>query len=517
MEKEFVMAIDSGTQSVRAIVYDKQGNELAKAQAPHDPYFSVNPGWAEQKPEDYWKKLCIVINKVMKSKKFDPKKLGGLGITSQRGNIIPVDKEGTPLRNSIIWLDQRFTENPPPVNTSVKLLFGLIGKSEYINLIQRNSKFTWIYTYEPEIYKKTHKFCQVSSWFVHKLTGEFNDSAAMYVGYWPIESKKFDWFGIKGVLDAFQIKREHLPKLFKPNEVLGQVNKKAAKETGLPEGLPIVVGAGDKQSESLGAGAITPNIGMISFGTATTLEIVTKKFIESKKVEYFTWCSSLPDAWNLECFIYRGFWMARWFTQELGYREAIEAQKRKVATEVVLDEVIKEVPAGCLGLMLQPYWTPHPSLKFSKGSIIGFGSAHTRAHIYRAILEGIGYELRRLGELVQKETKVPLTELRVGGGGSKSDVAVQIAADIFNLPTKRMATYETCGMGAAIDAAVATGMFKDFDEAVGAMVKTGQEFLPDEENHKIYNDLFNDVFMKTYDALAPLYKRIGEITGYVEG
>jgi sugar (pentulose or hexulose) kinase len=514
MEKELVMAVDSGTQSVRAIVYDREGNEVAKAQAPHEPYFSLKPGWAEQKPEDYWNKFCRVTKEVMKNKKVDPKKLAGLGITTQRSNIIPVDKNGTPLRNSIIWLDQRFTEDPPPVSTKIKLLFGLIGKSEFINFIQRNSRFTWIYTYEPEVYKKTHKFCQVTSWFVKKLTGEFKDSVAMYVGYWPLEYKKFDWFTIEGVHDLFNIKREHLPDIYQPNEVLGTVTKSAAKETGLPEGLPIVVGGGDKQSESLGAGAITPDIGTISFGTATTLEIVTTKYIEDSKSRVFTWCSALPHAWNIECFIYRGFWLVRWYTQQIGHREAIEAEKRKIAPEAVLDEVIREVPPGSLGLMLQPYWTALPSLKFAKGSIIGFGSAHTRAHIYRAILEGICYELRRLGEIVQKKTRVPLTEIRVGGGGSKSDMAVQIAADVFNLPTKRMRTYENCALGAAIDAAVGTGMFKDFQEAVGAMVKTGKEFYPNEENHKIYDALYNDVYMKTYDALFPLYKRIAEITGY---
>lgn len=516
MEKEFVIAIDSGTQSVRAIVYDRQGNELAKAQAPHEPYFSLKPGWAEQKPEDYWKKLCQVTKEVMKSKKFDPDKLCGLGITTQRGCVFPVDKKGNPLRNSIIWLDQRYTENPPPVSTKVKLLFGLIGKTDYINLIQRNSKFTWIYTYEPEIYKETYKFSQVSGWFVKKLTDKFNDSAAMYVGYWPLETKKFDWFKIEGILDVFNVRREHLPTLYKPNEVLGHVTKKAAKETGLPEGLPVIVGAGDKQSESLGAGAITPDIGMISFGTATTLEVVSKKFIENKKVRFFTWCSAMPDAWNLECFIYRGFWMARWFTQEIGHREAVEAKKRNVAPEVIFDEVIKDIPPGSLGLMLQPYWTPHPSLKYSKGSIIGFGSAHTRAHIYRSILEGIAFELRRLSELVQGQTKVDLKELRVGGGGSKSAMAVQIAADVFNLPTKRMKTYETCAMGAAIDAAVGTGMFKDFEEAVDSMVETGDEFIPDKNNFDVYDRLFKDVYMKTYDALMPLYKQISEITGYDE-
>lgn len=517
MDKEFIIAVDSGTQSIRAIVYDRSGREIAKSQQELEPYFSVKPGWAEQKPDDYWTNFCRVVKEVMKHKDVDPKKIGGLGITTQRGCIIPMDKDGTPLRNCIIWLDQRFTENPPPVDWKIKALFTVIGKAELIKLIQKNSKFTWIYTYEPEVYKKTKIFGQITTFFVKKLTDSFNDCASMYVGYWPLESKKFDWYGIDGILDVFCIRRDHLPTLFKPNEVLGHVTKKAAQETGLPEGLPVIVGAGDKQSESLGAGAITPDIGTISYGTATTMEVMTKKFIESNKLYYFTWCSALPDAWNLECFIYRGFWMAKWFIQQLGYREAVEAEKQGVAPEALLDTVIRDIPPGSMGLMLQPYWTPHPSQKFSKGSIIGFGSVHTRAHIYRSILEGIAYELRRLGELVQKDTKVPLKELRVGGGGSRSDMAVQIAADVFNLPAKRMRNFENCAMGAAIDAAVATEMFSGFDEAVESMVQTGDTFEPIPENHKIYDDLFNDVYMKTYGALAPLYRRIGDITGYREG
>ena len=516
MDKEFIMGIDSGTQSVRAIVYDMQGNELAVEQAPHEPYFSLQPGWAEQKPEDYWNKLCQVTNKVMQNKNFDPAKLAGVGITAQRNNVIPVDKEGRPLRNSIIYLDQRITEDPPPASRAIKLLFGLLGKSEVIKMVQRNSYFTWIYRHEPEIYEKTHKFCLITSWFVKKLTDNFHDSASMFVGYWPLEAKKFNWYGIDGVLDVFKIRREQLPKLYKPNEVVGHITKSASAETGLPEGIPVVVGAGDKQSEALGTGAITPNIGTISFGTAVTMEVTTKKFIEDNKLRFFTWCSALPDAWCLESFIYRGFWMARWFTQEMGHREVIEAEKRSIAPEALLDEVIRDIPPGSQGLMLQPYWTPHPSLKFSKGSITGFTSAHTRAHIYRAILEGLAFELKRLGEIVQSKTRVPLTELRVGGGGSKSDAAVQIAADIFNLPTSRMRTYETCALGAAMDAAVGVGMFDSFDHAVSAMVETGQKFYPDETNSRIYKDLFHDVYMKTYDALAPLYRRSTEITGFSE-
>ena len=516
MEKDLIMGIDSGTQSVRAIVYDRQGNELAVARAPHEPYFSLNPGWAEQRPDDYWQKLCRVTNEAMASDNVDPERLAAVGITTQRNNVIPVDKEGTPLRNAIIWLDQRTTDNPPPVQKKVKLLFTLIGKGELIHVVQRNSYFTWIMTQEPEIYKQTHKFCLSSSWFVKKLTDQFNDSASMFNGYWPLEAKKFDWFGMEGILDVFGLKLEHLPKLHKPDEILGTVTSKAAEETGLPEGLPVVVGAGDKQSESLGTGSLTPNIGTISFGTAATMGVLTKKFLDDNQLRFFTWCSAIPDAWILESFIYRGFWMARWFIEEMGQREALEAEKRDTVPEAILDEVIRDIPPGSQGLMLHPHWTPHPSMSYSKGSIIGFASAHTRAHIYRAIMEGIAFELKRMGEAVQKKTKVKLTELRVGGGGSKSDAAVQIAADTFGLPAKRMRTFETCALGAAMDAAVGVGIFKDFESAVDSMVHVGQEFSPNTENSKIYNELFKDVYLKTYEALAPLYKRSTEITGYSE-
>jgi sugar (pentulose or hexulose) kinase len=152
--------------------------------------------------------------------------------------------------------------------------------------------------------------------------------------------------------------------------------------------------------------------------------------------------------------------------------------------------------------------------KYSKGSIIGFGDVHTRAHIYRAILEGLGYELRRLYEIFHDKTGGTIKEIRVGGGGSRSDVAVQVAADIFNLPVSRMATSEICALGAAIDAAVGTGMFASFDDAVVSMVKKGRVFEPNAQNHRVYEDLYQGVYLKTYDALEPLYKKIASVTGY---
>jgi sugar (pentulose or hexulose) kinase len=170
-----------------------------------------------------------------------------------------------------------------------------------------------------------------------------------------------------------------------------------------------------------------------------------------------------------------------------------------------------------MGLMLQPFWSPPAKNKFSKGAIIGFGDVHTRAHIYRAIYEGICFELRRLQEITQKKTGIPIREIRVGGGGSRSDVAVQIAADMFNLPTARMSTSEISSLGAAIDAAVGIGMYATFEEAVAGMVRKQKTFEPNAHNHRIYTELFEGVYKEAFNTLEPLYRRSAQITGYPAG
>ena len=169
-----------------------------------------------------------------------------------------------------------------------------------------------------------------------------------------------------------------------------------------------------------------------------------------------------------------------------------------------------------MGLVLQPYWTPGVKLPGpeAKGAIIGFGDVHTRGHVYRAILEGLGYALREGKDRIEKRTHLPITSLRVSGGGSQSRNAMQVTADIFGLPTAKPHIYETSGLGAAIDAAVGLGLHSDFKSAVKAMTHIGEVFEPDQKNQDLYEQLYNDVYQKMYKHLKPLYERIREITGY---
>jgi sugar (pentulose or hexulose) kinase len=226
--------------------------------------------------------------------------------------------------------------------------------------------------------------------------------------------------------------------------------------------------------------------------------------------------SAVPDHYSVEVQIYRGYWMVNWFKEEFGFPEQLAAQQSGVAAEDLFERLVKDIPPGSMGLMLQPFWTPgirSPGPE-AKGAIIGFGDVHTRAHVYRAILEGLAYALREGKERIERRSRVPITSLRVSGGGSQSDLALQLTADIFGLPTTRPHLYETSGLGAAIVAAVGLGIHPDFETAVNAMTRPGDTFQPEPANQQLYDQLYRLVYKRMYGRLKPLYKKIREITGY---
>jgi len=226
--------------------------------------------------------------------------------------------------------------------------------------------------------------------------------------------------------------------------------------------------------------------------------------------------SAVSNFYTIEVQVYRGYWMVKWFKEQFGQHEQREADRQGIAPEALFDKLVEAIPPGSMGLMLQPYWSP--GLKMpgpeAKGAIIGFGDIHTRAHLYRSILEGLAYALREGKERIEKRSGIAITALRVSGGGSQSRSALQLTADIFGLPTAKPHIYETSGLGAAIDAAVGLGLHPDFKTAVDAMTHIGEVFEPDQKSHAFYDALYHDVYKKMYRRLKPLYERIREITGY---
>jgi sugar (pentulose or hexulose) kinase len=208
--------------------------------------------------------------------------------------------------------------------------------------------------------------------------------------------------------------------------------------------------------------------------------------------------------------------MVSWFKREFGLREMQLARERGIEPEQLFDELVSAVPPGSMGLVLQPYWSPGVRVPGpeAKGAVVGFGDVHTRSHLYRAILEGLAYALREGAERSQRRTGVAMTELRVAGGGSQSDQAMQITADVFGLPASRPHVYEATGLGAAIDVAVGLGLHPDFPTAVGAMTRVSRTFEPDRDRREVYDQLYRRVYRQLYRRLRPLYQEIRDITGY---
>jgi sugar (pentulose or hexulose) kinase len=514
--KDLILSIDNGTQSLKALVFDLQGNLAARQQVVFDPYFSDQPGWAEQDPEVFWQALCKACRHLWEQGMVDKERIAGVALTTQRGTVINVDQNGKPLRPAILWLDQRKTSGLLPLGGPWGFFFKLARLSGTIAYFQAEAEANWIRTYQPDLWQNTHKYLLLSGYLTHRLVGEFVDSIGCQVGYIPFDYKHLRWApDWDWKWRCMPIDRKMLPELIRPGEILGSITPIAAKETGIPQGLPLIAAAADKACEVIGSGSLEPSVGCLSYGTTATINVTHKKYVEPIPL-IPPYPSAVPKYYTIEVQVFRGYWMVNWFKEEFGHPEQLQAAKQGLEAEELFEKLVEDIPPCSMGLMLQPYWTPGLKLPGpeAKGAIIGFGDVHTRAHLYRSILEGLAYALREGKERIEKRSRVPITSLRVSGGGSQSKNAMQITADLFGLPTAKPHLYETSGLGAAIDAAIGLGFYSDFKSAVKGMTRVGRVFEPNMENHKLYDALYHDVYKKMYKRLKPLYERIREITGY---
>ncbi len=512
-----LLALDVGTQSARAIVFDAQGHMLAKAQHVFEPtYLSPQPGWAEQDPETYWRGLTECCARLWSDGAVRPGEIIGLSLTTQRATTICVDAGGNVLRPAMLWLDQRRCTQPPPMGALLDGVFKIVGAADLMHHLQAQAEANWLAQHEPGLWQQTDKFLFLSGWLLKRLCGEYVDSSASQVGYVPFDYKRHRWEPSSNFKwKAIALRPSQLPRLLAPGARLGSLQRGAADALGLPPDLPIIAAAADKACEVLGCGVLDPDLAQLSFGTTATINTSQAKYMEVQRM-LPAYPSAMPGHFNTEVQIFRGFWMVSWFKREFAHREDALACERGVATESLFDDLIRSVPPGSMGLTLQPYWTPgvrDPGPE-GKGAIIGFGDVHTRAHFYRAMIEGLAYSLRAGKEQIEARTKRCIRLLRVSGGGSQSDAAMQIAADVFGLPAERPEIIETSALGAAMNCAVGLGVHADYPTAARAMCRVGSRFEPDQDARKTYDALYRDVYQPLYPRLRPLYKRIRAITGY---
>ncbi len=493
----YVLAIDCGTQSLRGVVFDHSGKTLIRERELLAPYFGVEPGFAEQEAAVFWEALCAVAGRVMAAASGMDISIDGVTVTTQRDAVVLLDAGSEVLRPVIIWADQRKVAKARPMAWHHSLAFRVAGLRRTVEDLSRNFKGHWLQEHEPEVWSKVDKYVQLSAWLNYKLTGKLLDSVASQVGHIPFCYKHGRWEKQHSLKhDVFHIDNRLLCDLVQPGTVLGGLTEAAACESGLPAGIPVVASGSDKGCETLGVGCGDLTVASLSLGSQACVQTTSERYFETLRfIPPFP--AVVPGMYNPEIQVYRGFWMLSRFLEEMGLDDTAE-----------MEAALASVPAGSEGLILHPYWGAGIKMPEAKGAVLGFTDTHRKAHIYKAMIEGILFALKDGMGKIERKSGVRIERVMVSGGGSRSDAVCQMAADVTGRPVHRVQTWETSALGASVAGYVGLGVFSGFDEGIEAMVHPQEAFLPDAERVAVYERIFESVYSKLYRRLLPIYRRM---------
>ena len=506
-----VLTFDVGTQSGRVVLVDKEGNIVDKVKKSYaHPYYSQHPNWAEQNPDNYWQILCQAARELKQRQMGLWDQIIAVTCTCIRGSAVCMDKDGNPIRDAILWLDKREVENMPPMSAKTRALFKIAGLTETISILRNHMYCNWLAVNEPDIWDRTEKYGLLSTYFNVKFTGVLKDSTANMCGILPYDTKNHRWYPKSDFhRELYTVRDSQLFELVKPGTVIGTITRQAALETGLTEGLPFIVTGSDKMCETLGMSCTKNDTAAISLGTLSSIQVPSQRFFTMQTV-LPPFPSLLGDYLN-EIQTYRGFWMVSWFKEQFAQQEIEEAKQIGCCAEELLDAHLKDIPAGCDGLIMQPTLTPDAVTPHARGVFMGLTDVHTRMHFFRAIIEGIGFTLYDGLKALEKAGHTTVKKAFIAGGGSRSPDICQIAADILGIPVLQIQTEEASGLGSSLMAFVTMGVFPDVDAAIRSMVHEKTRFKPNLETHAFYDKMYTAVYSKIFHKLVKLYRNIDDL------
>jgi xylulokinase len=421
-------------------------------------------------------------------------------IAHQRETFVPVDENAVPLRNAILWMDER-------AGGQLDYLEKVFGRGQFHELTGKPlsgnlsiAKIAWLRQNDPDVFGKTRKFLDVHAFLIYCLTGEYSTSwgSADPMGLFDMTQNRW----ALDLLQCIDLSPAQFPEAFPPGQVIGQVSQSASMESGLPRGLPIVAGIGDGQAAGLGSMVINSETAYLSLGTSVVSGYYAPDYQVSKK--FRTMYGGVESSYFFETVILGGAYTISWFIEKVLGNQIQEQDSNQAAIEFLEKESLT-VPAGAQGLLLIPYWNsamnPYWDTKAS-GVIVGLRGHHGIGHIYRAILEGIAFEQRLHTTGVEHELGKKMKKFVVAGGGANSDFWCQIIADVTGKPVQRVLDREATALGAGILAASAAGIYSGTQEAACAMVHFDDSiFHPDETRNQIYTRLYEEVYRHIYPAL----------------
>jgi xylulokinase len=496
----FFIGIDTSTTATKALLMDTSGKVLGVASNEYS-FETPHPLWSEQSPTLWWDATTESIRQVLAKTKVDTSAVKGIGLTGQMHGLVLLDEKGEVLRPSILWNDQRTAMQCDEIRQR-------LGKQKLIQITGNDAltgftapKILWVQENEPEIWKRVRHILLPKDYVRYKLTGEFGIDCADGAGTILFDLKTRDWS--HEVLNALGIPIEYLPKVYEGTDITGTLLPNVAGELGLPAGIPVVGGGGDQAASAVGTGAVSAGVASLSLGTSGVVFVTTDTPAIESEGRLHAFCHSVPGKWHFMGVMLSAAGSLRWHRDTFAPGTDYDTLLKPAA----------DTPPGSDGLLFLPYLTgertPYPD-PLARGAFVGLTVRHTLPHMTRAVIEGVSFGLRDSFELIKNAGVAPIKEVRVTGGGAKSQLWRQILADVLNVELTTLASEEGAAYGAALLAAVGTGTFKDVQTACERIIQITGITKPG-ANTSLYNEIY-PIYRDLYPSLTNQFNRLAKVS-----
>lgn len=505
----YLIGVDLGTSGTKTVLFAEDGTVAASCTIEY-PLYQPQNGWAEQDPLDWWNAVCGTTKAVIAKAGISASEIKGVGLSGQMHGLVMLDKSGNVLRKSIIWCDQRTAKECEEITQKV-------GAGNLIKITANPaltgftaSKIMWVKNNEPEIYEKCAHILLPKDFIRYKLTGEFATEVSDASGMQLLDVPNRKWSD--QVLDALQIEKSLLGKVYESPEITGKVTKAASDLTGLAEGTAVVGGAGDNAAAAVGTGTVQDGRAFTTIGTSGVVFAHTSKLSIDPKGRVHTFCCAVPGAWHVMGVTQGAGLSLKWFRDNFCHEEMIAAAGMKKDPYFLMDKQAEEIPIGSDRLLYLPYLmgerTPHLDPN-CRGVFFGLSAMHTRQHLLRAVMEGVTFSQRDSVEVL-REMGVSINEMLACGGGGSSPLWRQMLADIYDCPVKTVVSKEGPALGVAILAGAGTGVYSSVQDGCAAVIKTNPPQNPISQNSAEYEKFYN-IYRALYPALKNNFSELAKL------
>ena len=505
----YLIGIDVGTSATKTVLFDETGKVVASASREY-PMYQPQNGWAEQKPEDWRDAVLETLSKVREESGADSKDIKGIGISGQMHGLVMLDEKGQVIRPSIIWCDQR-------TGAEVEDMLSIMPRERWIAITANPpltgwtaAKILWVRKNEPENYSRCRHILLPKDYIRYVLTGVFATEVSDASGMQLLDVPGRCWS--KEVLEKLSIPEEWLGTVYESCQVTGHLLPEIAEATGLSSETAVVGGAGDNAAAAVGTGVVKDGTAFTTIGTSGVVFAHSSQVTIDPKGRVHTCCCAVPGAWHVMGVTQGAGLSLKWFRDQFCQDYVEEAKKQGVDSYDLINRDVAEIPAGSERLIYLPYLmgerTPHLDPD-CRGVFFGLSAMHTKAHLLRAVMEGVSYSLADCNDILE-EMGVKVDQMMACGGGGRSPIWRQMLADLYSCPVKTVVQSEGPALGVAILAGVGCGIYESVEAACEALISPDKVTGPNAEDAKTYKK-YHALYKKLYGDLKERYKELAAL------